>query len=258
MERRLKWDYNLVMTQRLGIIEEQQIDYEIPYITRRGEIIENTAVQINEKIEDLNISYALMSPSEQKLEKLFPSDGISFLARMVKQIIQVLEINAKEIILQLWEYSPVNGLYSVEGRAPVNKQRDTVMIILTKTPFVYKYGYELVLWHQAMHAKDRFEYRFPCAHPLVEVGDWLDILWHFSVDGRLQNMGRPHYSREERLDEAGRLLKGLCRIDNLPERLQGICYDLWGRGVTFSQLVETGKKLGLSVPSWHQISNFAK
>lgn len=246
------------MAQRLEIIEEQQIDYEIPYITRRGEIIENTAIQINQKIEGLSISYALMSPSEQKLEKLFPLDGIVFLARMTNQIIHDLEINAKKIILQLWEYSPVNGLYSVEGRAPVNKQRDTVMLILTKTPFIYKYGYELVLWHQAMHAKDRLEHRFPCTHPLVEVGDWLDTLWHFSVDGRLQNIGKPHYSKAERLDEAGRLLQGLCRMDNLPEQVQGVCDDIWGREVTFSQLLEIGKEFGLTVPLCNQISNFIK
>ena len=151
-----------------------------------------------------------MPSSEQKLERLFPAEGIDYLARMIKQILQDLEMNPPKIILQLWEYSPVNGLYSVEGRAPVSKQRDTVLIILTKTPFIYKFGYELVLWHQAMHAKDRLEYRFPSTHPLVEVGEWLDVLWHFSVDGRLQKGGRPHYSKAERLDEASRLLEGLC------------------------------------------------
>lgn len=246
------------MAQRLEIIEEQQIEYEIPYISRRGEIIESTAIQINEQVEGLSISYALISPSEQKLEKLFPAEGIGYLARMVNQIIQTLEINTQKIILQLWEYSPVNGLYSMEGRAPVNRQRDKVMIILTKTPFVYKYGYELVLWHQAMHAKDRFEYRFPCAHPLVEAGDWLDVLWHFSVDGRLQNIGRPHYSKAERLDEAGRLLQGLCQVDNLPLKVQEICNDIWGGEVTFPQLIDIGKNLGLDVKLCEQINNYIK
>lgn len=244
--------------QRLEILGEQQIDYEVPYITRRGELIESTTIQINEHREGLYISYALMFPSETKLEKLFPADGIDHLANMIKQIFQTLNMNLQKIILQLWEYSPVNSLYSVEGRAPVNKQRDTVMIILTKTPFVYKYGYELVLWHQAVHAKDRLEYRFPCGHPLVDIGDWLDVLWHFSVDGRLQKIEKPHYSKEERLSEASRLLSGLCQIDSISERVMEICDELWGKEVTFSQLTEIGRELGLAVPFLDKVNNLKR
>lgn len=240
------------MTQRLEIVGEQQIDYEVPYISRNGELIESSAIQINEQRDGLYISYALMCPTEQKLEKLFPAGGIDHLAKMIKQIFHTLDMNPQKTILQLWEYSQVNGLYSVEGRAPVNKQRDTVMIILTKTPFVYKYGYELVLWHQAMHAKDRFEYRFPCAHPMVDIGDWLDVLWHFSVDGRLQKIGKPHYSKAERLDEAIGLLQGLSLTDGVSERVRAICDELWGNEVTFSQLMGIGRGMGLAVPFWEQ------
>lgn len=114
-----------------------------------------------------------------------------------------------------------------------------MLIILTKTPFVYKFGYELVLWHQAMHAKDRLENRFPSAHPLVEAGEWLDVLWHFSIDGRLETMGKPHYSRDERLDEAARVLPGL------EDRLTKLCDELWGKEVTLGQLLKIGKELGL-------------
>jgi len=240
------------MAPRLEIIGEQQIDYEVPYISRKDELIESSTVQINEQREGLYISYALMCPTEQKLEKLFPIGGIEHLAKMIKQIFNTLNMNPQKTILQLWEYSQVNGLYSVEGRAPVNKQRDTVMIILTKTPFIYKYGYELVLWHQAMHAKDRLEYRFPCAHPMVEIGDWLDVLWHFSVDGRLQKIGRPHYSKAERLDEAIGLLQGLCLADGISERVLAICDELWGKEVSFSQLLEIGRDLRLAIPFWEQ------
>lgn len=240
------------MAQRLEIIGEQKIDYEVPYISCKGELVESSTIQINEEREGLYISYALMFPSEQKLEKLFPPGGVDHLAKMIKQIFHTIDMNPQKIVLQLWEYSPVNGLYSVEGRAPVNKQRDTVMIILTKTPFVYKYGYELVLWHQAMHAKDRFENRFPCAHPLVDIGDWLDVLWHFSVDGRLEKIGRPHYSKSERLDEAIALLQGLCMIDSLSVQVHEICDELWGSEVTFSQLMEIGRDMGLAIPYWER------
>ena len=236
------------MASRLGIIEELNIDYEIPYITRRGESIGSTSIQINEQRNGVNISYALLSPSKQRLEKLFPAEGVDYLAELIKQILQDLEVRSPKIILQLWEYSPVNGLYSIEGRAPVSRQRDTVMIILTKTPFIYKFGYELVLWHQAMHAKDRLENRFPSTHPMVDMGQWLDVLWHFSIDGRLQERGSPHYTKAERLNEANKLLQGLCRIEGLSEKVKVLCDELWGREVTFAQLLEVGRGLGLDAP----------
>lgn len=233
------------MASRFKVIEELKISYEVPYISDRGEIIDSTTIQINEQRQGVSVSYALLDPTEQKLNNLFPVEGIDYLVRTIKQILQHLKMSPPKTILQLWEYSPVTRSYSVEGRAPVNKQRDTVLIILTKTPFIYKFGYELVLWHQAMHAKDRWEYRFPSAHPLVEVGEWLDALWHFSIDGRLQKIGKPHYSILERLDEAKRLLEGLRQVENLEDRVMQLCDELWGEEVTLTQLLEIGKGLGL-------------
>lgn len=235
------------MASRLKVIQELKISYEVPYLTDRGEIINNTTVQINEQRQGVDISYALLEPTEQNLNNLFPSSGIDLLAQMTKRILQDLGMDPMRIILHLWEYSPTTGLYSVEGRAPVNKQRDTVLIILTKTPFIYKFGYELVLWHQAMHAKDRWEHRFPSTHPLVETGEWLDVLWHFSIDGRLQNWGKPHYSRAERLEEATRIFEGLCHIKEPQVQARELCHELWGKEVTLAQLVEIGR--GLEVES---------
>ena len=246
------------MAPRLKIIEELKIDYEIPYVTDRSEIIDSTTIQINEQRQGVGISYALLSPTEEKVKSLFPAEGVDNLARITKQILQDLGMQPNKTILQLWEYSPGVQLYSVEGRAPVNKQRDTVLIILTKTPFIYKFGYDLVLWHQAMHAKDRWEYRFPSTHPLEEVGEWLDALWHFSLDGRLQKLGKPHYSKEERLEEANRLLEGLCQIENLQNRVRELCDELWGKEVTFAQLLEIGRELGLDTPLWDPLENSRK
>jgi len=228
------------VTPRIEVIEQARIDYEIPYASDRGELVDSTIVQINEWRQGIGIGYALREPTEQNLDAAFPSTGVDSLVQIAKGILQDLGMNPPRVILQLWEHSTMGGAYSVEGRAPVSKQRDTVLIILTKTPFVYKFGYELVLWHQAMHAKDRLENRFPSAHPLVETGEWLDVLWHFSIDGRLEAMGKPHYSRSERLDEAARVLPGL------EDRLTDLCDELWGKEVTFSQLLEIGEGLGLS------------
>ncbi len=234
------------MAPRLKVIEEIKIDYEVPFITDRGERIDSTTIQINEQRQGVSISYALLNPTEEKVKSLFPAGGVDSLARMLKQILQDLEMHPTRTILQLWEHSPgIVQIYSAEGRAPINKQRDTVLIILTKTPFIYKFGYDMVLWHQAMHAKDRWEYRFPSAHPMVEVGEWLDALWHFSVDGRLQKMGKPHYSKIERIDEANKLLDRLCQIEDLQDRVSKLCDELWGKEVTLSQLLEIGRGLKL-------------
>jgi len=233
------------MPSRNKVIEELKIDYEIPYVSARGEIIDSTTVQVNENRKGVSVSYAMLNPSEQKLKSLFPAEGVDYLVKMIKQILRDLGIIPSRTILQLCESSPIPKSRSVEGRAPVNKQRDTVLIILTKTPFIYKFGYEVVLWHQTMHAKDRWEHRFPSTHPSVDVGEWLDAFWHFSVDGRLQKAGKPHYSISERLDEANRLLEGLCQIDNLQDRIKKICDELWGKEVTFAQLLDIGRDLGL-------------
>ena len=236
-----------MMAPRLEVVQELKLSYEVPYLTDRGQIIDNITVQINEQRQGVDISYALLEPTEQNLDNLFPSSGIDLLAQMTQRILQDLGINPPRIILQLWEYSPTTRLYSVEGRAPVNKERDTVLIILTKTPFIYKFGYELVLWHQAMHAKDRWEHRFPSTHPLVEAGEWLDVLWHFSIDGRLQNWGKPHYSRAERLEEATRVFEELSQVKEPQAQAKELCHELWGQEVTLAQLVEIGKGLGLKL-----------
>lgn len=233
------------MSPRLNALEEIKIDYEVPFVSNRGEIIDSTTVQISEQRQGVSISYVLLNPTEKKVRSLFPADGVDSLARMLINIFQDLEMHPLRTILQLWEHRPGVQTYSAEGRAPVNKQRDTVLVILTKTPFIYKFGYDLVLWHQAMHAKDRWEHRFPSAHPLVEVGGWLDALWHFSIDGRLQRLEKPHYSKAERLEEANKLFDSLCRIEGLQDRVKDLCDDLWGKEVTLAQLLEIGKGLGL-------------
>ena len=238
-----------MMVPRIDVVEELELSYEIPYLTGKGEAIDTLTVRINEQRQGVSISYALVDCTEQHLNSLFPSEGVDSLAQMTKRILRDLEVKPPRIVLQLWEYSPATGLYSVEGRAPVNKQRDTVLIILTKTPFVYRFGHEMVLWHQAMHAKDRWEYRFPAAHPMVDAGEWLDALWHFSIDGRLQSWGKPHYSRAERLEEAKTVLQRVCPSKELQAQVNELCNELWGKEVTFTQLLEMGRDLGLEPAS---------
>jgi hypothetical protein len=102
-----------------------------------------------------------------------------------------------------------------------------------------------VLWHQAMHAKDRWERRFPSAHPMVHVGDWMDSLWHFSIDGRLQNLSKPHYSKEERVDEAIRAFRQVPQAEPVQELVHRLCGQLWGHQVTMTELLQIGNRLGV-------------
>lgn len=233
------------MALRLDVIEEVELSYEIPYLTGKGEVVDSTTVYINEWRQGVSISYALVECTEEHMDSLFPSEGVNTLARMTKRILRDLEMKPARIILQLREHSLGHNMHSLEARAPVNRQRDSVLIIITKPPFIYKFGHELVLWHQAMHAKDRWEYRFPSAHPLVDAGEWLDALWHFSIDGRLEGWRKPHYSRTERLEEATRVLQGLCPGKDLQAHVGQLCDQLWGKETTFAQLLDIGKELGL-------------
>jgi hypothetical protein len=239
----------VTVESRLKVIDKLRIDYEVPFVSDRGRTLDHTIVRINERRKGVDISYALLDPTGQVLESLFPGDGMDSLAEMTGRILNDLGVTPKKIALQMWDYSVAQGPYSVEGRAPVNKQRDTVLIIFTKSPFVYKFGYEMVLWHQAMHAKDRWERRFPATHPQVQTGEWMDALWHFSIDGRLEARNKPHYTKAERLEEAASLFRKLRLSGDVTDRAMRACDELWGREVTMVALVETGKQLGLEAGS---------
>ena len=233
------------MESRLKVIDKLRIDYEVPFVSDRGKILDHTIVRINERRKGVEISYAVLDPTGQVLESLFPRDGMDSLAEMTRSILSDLGIAPKRVALQMWDYSVAEGPYSVEGRAPVNKQRDTVLIIFTKSPFVYKFGYEMVLWHQAMHAKDRWERRFPAAHPQVQISEWIDVLWHFSIDGRLEAWNKPHYAKAERLEEAAALFRKMRLPADVTDRGVKACDSLWAREVTMEALLEKGKELGL-------------
>jgi hypothetical protein len=235
----------VIVESRLKVIDKLRIDYEVPFVSDRGKILDHTIVRINEQRKGVEISYALLDPTEQDIESLFPRDGMDSLAQMTRSVLNDLWVTPEKIVLQMWDYSVTRGPYSIEGRAPVNKQRDTVLIIFTKTPFVYKFGFEMMLWHQSMHAKDRWERRFPAAHPLVQTGEWLDALWHFSIDGRLEAWNKPHYTKEERLEEAAALFRKLGLSSDVTDRAMRVCDGLWGREVNMTTLVEMGKELGL-------------
>jgi len=245
----------VMVESRLKVIDKLRIDYEVPFVSDRGKILDHTVVRINERRKGVEISYALLDPTEQDLDNLFPRDGMDSLAQMTKRILNDLGVMPKRIALQMWDYGVARGPYSVEGRAPVNKQRDAALIIFTKSPFVYKFGYEMVLWHQSMHAKDRWERRFPAAHPQVQAEEWLDAFWHFSIDGRLEARKKPNYTKAERLEEAAALFRKLRLSSDVTKRAMKACDGLWGREVTMSALVEMGKDIGLEAGSGTRPSN---
>lgn len=235
----------VTVESRLKVIEKLRMDYEVPFVSERGKVLDHTIVRINERRKGVAISYAILDPSEQDLENLFPREGMDCLAEMTRGILADLDVTPQKIAMQMWDYGVTRGPYSLEGRTPVNKQRDTVLIIFAKSPLAYKFNYEMVLWHQCMHAKDRWERRFPAAHPQVQTGEWLDVLWHFSIDGRLEAWNRPHYNREERLEEASALFRRLSFPAGAAGRALEACRSLWGREVTMDSLVRMAEDIGL-------------
>lgn len=235
----------MTVESRLKVIGKLRLDYEVPFVSDRGKVLGHTILRINEVRKGVAISYALLGADEQALEALFPREGMDALAEMALTVLADLGIAPQKTALQMWDYSVNRGPYSLEGRAPVNRQRDTVLIIFVKSPLAYKFNYEMVLGHQCMHAKDRWERRFPAAHPQVQTSQWLDALWHFSIDGRLQARGWPHYAQEERLEEAASLFGRMGLSAHASGRALAACRDLWGREVTLDSLMEMGRDLGL-------------
>jgi len=98
---------------------------------------------------------------------------------------------------------------------------------------------KLELYHELMHIKDVVCGRFPTIGLGVKMS-LINFLWDFSINGRLEKMGKPHLSREKTIR-----LHGACALRNLVSREESerICNELWGKKVTYEHLKSIAEKL---------------
>src|SRR5512136_3491701 len=102
----------VTVESRLKVIDKLRIDYEVPFVSDRGKILDHTVVRINERRKGVEISYALLDPTEQDIESLFPRDGMDSLAEMTANILSDLAMAPRRTALQMWDYSVAQGPYS--------------------------------------------------------------------------------------------------------------------------------------------------
>ena len=95
------------------------------------------------------------------------------------------------------------------------------------------------LYHELMHIRDILCGRFPTIGHGVKMS-LINFLWGFSIEGRLEKMGKPHLSREKAIRSHGSPdLQGLVSR----EQSKRFCNELWGKKVTYEHLKSIAEKL---------------
>src|SRR5512137_2635487 len=90
----------VIVESRLKVIDKLRLDYEIPFVSDRGKVLDHTIVRINERRKGVEISYALLDTTGQVLESLFPRDGMDSLAEMTGSILSDLGVTPRRTALQ--------------------------------------------------------------------------------------------------------------------------------------------------------------
>ena len=109
---------------------------------------------------------------------------------------------------------------------------------------IYKEGipYDHVYYHELMHAKDVLEGRFPSCGRFVPYNapelSLITFLWHFSIEGRLQKLGKPHKEKEDTVTDEYYYMSSLYPNEKrfTKEFFQKLCDKLWGKEVTFQEI----------------------
>lgn len=164
-------------------------------------------------------------------------DALKQLTNEVKEVMNELHIKQPSyFILKLENYvQPFSNNVSSNDvfllRLPVQQ------ISKDKITVHYRGRDKHELYHELMHIKDVLSPRFPTIGCGIREMKIINLLWGFSIEGRLERMGKPHQEREEAI----RLLENSKTASR--EQAEGLCDKLWGKEVTYEELKSTAKKL---------------
>jgi hypothetical protein len=191
----------------------------------------------------------LSSKEKDKLRKRI-IDDLKWVILDIKKVSEDLSIKAPHFALH-FDFCPLGPR---EPLCIVDKRKEVVYVRL---PITFVEGqvcidvnaedYDYILYHELMHAKDSLEGRFPSCG-LIDPYENVELalitsLWHFSIEGRLEKLNKPHYELQKVIEAEYSFMKELSEIwmtkfekPITREFFEEFGNKLWGKEVTFQEL----------------------
>lgn len=203
------------------------------------EIGEDFSVYVDREISGFGFSFGSLICEELWSSPSVLTGALKQVMNEVREVMNELHVDKPShcFILKFDNYAQFmsnrvssNGFFLL--RLPVRPLPDQDIIDIH---FRYKKNEEFdrrELYHELMHIKDIIDGKFPTIGKSLNV-DLLNNLWGFSINGRLQNMKKPHMEKDEAISwlnkevELGLITK---------EHVKRLYIDLRETHVTYSKL----------------------
>ena len=218
------------------------------------EVGEAFSVPIFEEIDGFGIRFGEVEYWDNEKDDLcFPD--VKSLVCEVKEVMKELEIPQPEyFVLHLLSITPSNRPQSAFNFVDRGRQKFYVGLSIEVIGGKAKIKSRHHLYHELMHIKDIVCGRFPTIGRGVRNISLINFLWGFSIEGRLERMGKPHLEREEMIClHKDPVLHGLISR----EHSEKFCNELWGEKVTYEQLKLKAEEL-IKSRKYHNKAHYLK
>lgn len=241
-------------SDRLRVQARRCLNFEIPGLNGEN----GYEVLIHERYEGVGFMYIPIIQTADRVEQIAPVPVLPQIAKMANGIFSDLDLRPREIILGIRE--PCHEDLGYAGQAMVGRnKRVFIELHLVEAPLEDLNYWEGVLWHEAMHAKYFFDGRWPTQWPVYQLEEdpaWaLDCLLHFSIDGWLENQGKPLWKpRPNDADRKSTILREFreqCEVDNHSindHYLRTVTDELWGRPTNIKEIWRIMQEMDLIIP----------
>ena len=185
-----------------------------------------------------NIEY--WNPETDNIDLWKPSrDDVKPLVSEVKEVMEELHI----------QQPPYFVLYfKKQVNMPANCVGKRRQIFYVSLPIRFTNGKPCIkrkhdLYHELMHIKDVLCGRFPSIGRGNHFHALMNLLWGFSIEGRLERMGKPHIERQKAANQS--LFLGVYGRKELisKEKAEKLCEEFWGKEVRYEEIKPIAKKL---------------
>jgi hypothetical protein len=212
----------------------------------------NYSVEIMHEIDGFLISYQTIGFDDLELE----GTDVRLLLERIRKVSEELNVKPSALIVE----TIPDGLGSAS--CCVDKDRVVHLILPVnmingKTVVSDRGIHEnYLLYHELMHAKMLLEGRIYSSGKIDIIDNFRlyleGFLCDFSVEGRLEKNGKPHYSKEESTENVYQCILEDCEIGIIPEEnmkmlardtISQLCDKVWGRDLTSSQICTIIKEL---------------
>jgi len=164
---------------------------------------------------------------------------LQWLVRRIERVMKDLKVFPPYVALMLYEWGSIGAFGT--PMCGMDKHRKILYLSLQYTThggfgIPSEIHEDWILYHELMHGKDVFERRFPSSGPYSQEKypkmGLITALWHFSIEGRLEKIGKPHKPKERTIQDEHFWLRESVTKD----KLQQLCERFWGKEVTYDEL----------------------